>query len=68
MNFTDEVGGRESVRWQYEVGVTLGFRVQAPKIWFIRVPRLGVGYRFGDGLEGLSIRIGGDRVTRLPLP
>ncbi|MGB5526486.1 MAG: hypothetical protein WBN79_06475, partial [Gemmatimonadota bacterium] len=35
---------------------------------FIRVPRLGVGYRFGDGLSGLSIRIGGDRVTRLPLP
>lgn len=68
LNFTDEVGGRESVRWQYEVGITLGFREQAPRIWFIRVPRLGVGYRFGDGLTGLSIRIGGDRVTRLPLP
>jgi len=68
LNFTDEAGGRESVRMQYEIGVTLGFREQAPKIWFVRVPRLGVGYRFGDGLTGLSIRIGGDRVTRLPLP
>jgi hypothetical protein len=68
LTLTDVAGGRETVRWQYEVGVTLGFREQAPKIWFIRVPRFGVGYRFGDGLTGLSIRIGGDRVTRLPLP
>jgi hypothetical protein len=52
----------------YEIGATIGFRFLAPKIWFIAVPRLSVGYRFGDGLTGLRIRIGGDRVTRLPLP
>jgi hypothetical protein len=60
LNFTDEVGGRQSVRWHYEVGMTLGFREEAPRIWFIRVPRLGVGYRFGDGLTGLSIRLTAD--------
>lgn len=61
-------GFRSTVNERFELGVTLGFRYLAPKIWFIRVPRLGVGYRFGDGLTGLRIRIGGDRVTRLPLP
>lgn len=61
-------GTRSTSNDSYEVGATIGFRHQAPKVWFIRVPRLGVGYRFGDGLTGLRIRIGGDRVTRLPLP
>jgi hypothetical protein len=68
LNFTGAEGSRESTTAQYEIGFTVGFREQAPKIWVIRVPRLGVGYRFGDGLTGLRIRIGGDRVTRLPLP
>ncbi len=68
LEFTGVGGTRESIEKQYEIGVTVGFREQAPKIWFIRVPRFGVGYRFGDGLTGLRIRIGGDRVTRLPLP
>ena len=68
LEFTTADGGRDSIDEQHEVGVTLGFRDPAPKIWFIRVPRLSVGYRFGDGLTGLRIRIGGDRVTRLPLP
>ena len=68
LEFTGVGGTRESIEKQYEIGVTIGFREQAPKIWFVRVPRIGVGYRFGDGLTGLRIRIGGDRVTRLPLP
>jgi hypothetical protein len=68
LQFTAAGGIRESAVMQYEIGFTVGFREQAPKIWFVRVPRLGVGYRFGDGLTGLRIRIGGDRVTRLPLP
>ena len=68
LTFTSAGGTRESTVAQYEIGFTVGFREQAPRIWFIRVPRLGVGYRFGDGLTGLRIRIGGDRVTRLPLP
>ncbi len=68
LTFEDVSGREESVDEQFEVGVTLGFRYLAPKLWFIRIPRLGVGYRFGDGLNGIRIRIGGDRVTRLPLP
>ena len=68
LSFTSSDGGRTSIQKQYEVGITLGFRNPAPRIWFFRVPRLGLGYRFGDGLTGLRIRIGGDRVTRLPLP
>ncbi len=67
LGFTTVSGQELRIDEQHEVGVTLGFREQAPKIWFIRVPRLSVGYRFGDGLTGLRIRIGGDRVTRLPL-
>ena len=68
LEFTGVGGTGESIEKQYEIGVTIGFREQAPKIWFVRVPRIGVGYRFGDGLTGLRIRIGGDRATRLPLP
>lgn len=68
LRFEATEGTRLTIDEQFEVGVTLGFRYVAPKIWFFRVPRLGVGYRFGDGLAGLRIRIGGDRVTRLPLP
>lgn len=68
LEFTSVDGTGKSVVLQYEIGLTVGFRELAPKIWFVRVPRLGVGYRFGDGLTGLRIRIGGDRVTRLPLP
>lgn len=68
LEFTTVDGERASIDEQHEVGVTFGFRDPAPKIWFIRVPRVSVGYRFGDGLNGLRIRIGGDRVTRLPLP
>jgi hypothetical protein len=68
LDFTTPGGTTGSIGVQYEAGVTVGFRDEAPKIWFIRVPRLGVGYRFGDGLTGLRIKIGGDRVTRLPLP
>jgi hypothetical protein len=68
LQFAKEEGPGASVDSQFEAGVTLGFRHQAPKVWFVRVPRLGVGYRWGGGLTGLRIRIGGDRVTRLPLP
>lgn len=68
IEFETANGTRSTINEQFELGLTLGFRYLAPKIWFIRVPRLGVGYRFGDGLAGLRIRIGGDRVTRLPLP
>ena len=52
-----------------EVGATVGFRFLAPMLCgLFRMPRLGLGYRFGDGTGGWTIKIGGDRVIRLPLP
>jgi hypothetical protein len=50
---------RDAVNTQYEVGVGFGFSQSQPKIGPFRVPRIRVGYRFGD-LEGWRIRIGGD--------
>lgn len=62
-------GEEKSLTAQYELGVTMGFRFLPPMLCkLFRVPRLGIGWRFGEGTTGLHIRIGGDRVTRLPLP
>jgi hypothetical protein len=44
------------------VGMSFGFSRGRPKIWFFRIPRLRVGYRFGD-LTGFRIRLGGDWMT-----
>jgi hypothetical protein len=43
---------------QYEVGVTFG--TKGPwKLWLIRIPRIGVSYRFGDGLTAVRLVLGG---------
>jgi hypothetical protein len=47
-----------------EVGVDLGFSRGRPKIGPFSVPRLRVGYRFGD-VEGFRIRLGGDWLTTI---
>jgi hypothetical protein len=65
LSFTKVEGGTLDINEQYEVGVSFGFQ-DRPKVLFLTVPRIGVGYRFGDGLKGFRIRIGGDRITRLP--
>ena len=65
LSFTSVGGELQRIDEQYEVGVSFGFRSR-PKLLFFRFPRIGVGYRFGDGLAGFRIRIGGDRITRLP--
>lgn len=68
ISFPTADGGQRSVGTQYEVGATLGFRFLAPMICgLFRWPRLGIGWRFGEGTGGWRIRIGGDRVIRLPL-
>ena len=68
ISFTTTTGVEEAVHAQLEVGATLGFRYLAPMLCgLFRWPRLGIGYRFGGGTSGLRIRIGGDRVVRLPL-
>ncbi|MCK9995750.1 MAG: hypothetical protein KAH56_05675 [Candidatus Krumholzibacteria bacterium] len=50
---------RDAVNSQYEVGVGIGFSQSQPKIGPFRIPRIRIGYRFGD-LEGWRVRIGGD--------
>ena len=69
ISFPTFSGEQKSIYAQYEVGATLGFRYLAPMLCgLFRMPRLGVGYRFGDGTSGWTVQIGGDRVVRLPLP
>ena len=59
LEFTSVRAVENATRVQYEVGVGFGFSQSQPKIWFFRIPRVRVGYRFGD-LEGWRVRIGGD--------
>lgn len=59
LELTSVSSTRDATSTQYEVGIGLGFSQSQPKIWFFRVPRIRVGYRFGD-LEGWRLRIGGD--------
>jgi hypothetical protein len=47
----------EASPYQLEVGVTLGTRAEWV-IWHIPVPRLGLGYRFGEDLEVWRIVFG----------
>jgi hypothetical protein len=54
-----------SVARRYEIGLGTGFSRGRPKIFgLISVPRISVGYRFGD-ITGWRIRIGGDWLTLL---
>ena len=69
IDFPTASGEQKSITSQYEVGATVGFRYLAPMLCgLFRLPRLGLGWRFGDGTGGWTIKIGGDRVVRLPLP
>jgi hypothetical protein len=54
------------VRMQFELGIGYDWRGAAPRIWFLPVPPISLGYSFGDGVEGIRLRIGGSRLTRLP--
>lgn len=42
---------------QWELGLTLGTRTPVD-LWRFKVPRLGIGYRFGDGVSAVRIVIG----------
>lgn len=54
------------IRYQVEIGVGYNWRGDPPKIWLFPVPPVSLGYSFGDGLAGLRLRFGGDRLVRLP--
>jgi len=55
-----------TIRGFVEVGAIFGFK-DRPKILFIRLPTIGFGYRFGQ-IRGFTVRVGGDRLLRLPAP
>lgn len=42
---------------QYEVGMTFG-TVERYKLWRIPVPRIGLSYRFGDGVQAVRLLLG----------
>jgi len=41
----------------YEVGFSIG-TIEKAKLWKLGVPRLGLAYRFGSGVRGLSLTFG----------
>jgi hypothetical protein len=45
------------VQLQYEVGVTW-IPNKAFKLWLLDIPRIGLGYRFGDGLAAFRLVLG----------
>lgn len=65
LDFISVGGSPTEAQSAFEVGVTLGFYDQRPKIWFIRIPRISVGYRFRGDVSGIRIRIGGDWATKV---
>jgi len=63
----DDEGPGTAVQQQIEIGVGYNWRGNAPKIWVFSVPPVSFGYSFGDGLEGIRLRVGDSRLTHLPL-
>lgn len=55
-----------AIRAQMEFGVGYNWRGRAPEVWIFEIPPVSIGYSFGDGLEGIRLRVGSSRLTRLP--
>jgi hypothetical protein len=66
LDFRSLEGDGASVDYELQVGVLFSFK-KPPKLWFIPVPMVGFGWAFGDGWSGIRIRLGGDRLLRLPV-
>jgi hypothetical protein len=63
---TDEEQGGSAIQRQIEFGVGYGWRGEAPKIWLFTIPPVSIGWSFGDGLNGVRLRVGTSRLTNLP--
>ncbi len=50
-------GGSIDVDYQFEVGVTFG-TIEKVKLWKIKLPRIGLSWRFGDGLSTIRLVLG----------
>ncbi len=68
LEFVAVEGSSGEAQSSFEVGLTTGFYDVRPKIWFITIPRLSVGYRFGQNVSGIHIRLGGDWATPVLFP
>ncbi len=66
LDFRSLDGEGAAVEYEFQVGALFSFK-KPPKLWFIPVPMIGFGYAFGDDWSGIRIRVGGDRLLRLPL-
>ena len=42
---------------QFEFGVSVG-SAKPTRLWIFENPRIGVNYRFGDGLTGVRVNVG----------
>jgi hypothetical protein len=68
LELTSVTAQSDDVNLNLEAGVGFGFSYGRPTILgLFGVPRLRVGYRFGD-IEGFRIRLGGDWLKVLPEP
>lgn len=59
---TSVTASTTNVRLNYEIGLGFGYSYGRPRIGPFPLPRVRVGFRFGD-LEGFRIRFGGDWLT-----
>lgn len=66
LDFRSLNGEGTSVDYEFQVGALFSF-AKPPKLWFIPVPLIGFGWAFGNGWSGIRIRVGGDRLMRLPV-
>lgn len=68
LDFIRVSGGPDDAQSAFELGVTTGFYDIRPKIWFITLPKVSLGYRFRGSVSGLRLRIGGDWATTVGAP
>lgn len=45
------------IEQEYEIGVTIG-STPKPRLWKFQIPRLLIGYRFSENLQGVRIKLG----------
>lgn len=65
LDFRSLDGEGTAVEYEFQVGALFSFK-KPPKLWFIPVPMIGFGWAFGNDWSGIRIRLGGDRLMRLP--
>ncbi len=57
VRIVDSEENKFEVNVQWEIGITFG-TIPFWKIWFFEITRIGLGYRFGDGLDAIRLVFG----------